>query len=75
METLERDQRTPFRTLIERATTRMEVIVDFMAVLELIKSRYLTAEQPEAFGEIELVRIEGAAIPDASELAEDYASA
>ncbi len=75
VDTLERERRTPFRALIERARTRTEVIVDFLAVLELIKSRYLVAEQPEAFGEIELVRIEGAAIPDATELAEDYASA
>lgn len=72
---LERERRTPFRALIERARTRTEVIVDFMAVLELIKSRYLVAEQPQAFGEIELVRIEGASIPDPVELAEDYASA
>jgi segregation and condensation protein A len=72
---LERERRTPFRALIERAQSRTEVIVDFMAVLELIKSRYLTAEQPEAFGEIELVRIEGASIPDATELAEDYVGA
>jgi segregation and condensation protein A len=75
VDVLERERRTPFRALIERAQTRTEVIVDFMAVLELIKSRYLVAEQPQAFGEIELVRIEGASIPDPVELAEDYASA
>ena len=72
---LERAPRVSFRALIEGARSRTEVIVDFMAVLELIKSRFLTAEQPEAFGEIELVRIEGAAIPDAAELAEDFTGA
>ena len=73
VDTLERERRTPFRALIEQATSRTEVIVDFMAVLELIKSRYLLAEQPEPFGEIELVRIEGASVPDPIELAEGYA--
>lgn len=59
-----------FRSLIGRAQSRIEVIVDFMAVLELIKARFLEARQPEAFGEIELVRLEGAATPPAAEIAE-----
>ena len=50
-----------FRTLIGRAQSRIEVIVDFMAVLELIKARFLEARQPTAFGEIELVRLDGVA--------------
>jgi len=57
---LDRDQRTSFRRLIEGATSRTMVIVDFMAVLELIKQRYLTAQQSDAFGDIELVRLAGA---------------
>ena len=57
---LDRDGRTSFRRLIEGATSRTMVIVDFMAVLELIKQRYLSAEQSDAFGDIELVRLEGA---------------
>jgi segregation and condensation protein A len=60
---LEREPRFPFRSLIARAETRLEVIVDFMAVLELIKMRFMEASQPDAFGEIELVRLEGAAAP------------
>ncbi|MDP6605343.1 MAG: ScpA family protein [Dehalococcoidia bacterium] len=60
---LEREPRLPFRGLIAGAETRLEVIVDFMAVLELIKLRFLEASQPDAFGEIELVRLEGAAAP------------
>lgn len=58
--TLDREHRLPFRSLIERAKTRLEVIVDFMAVLELIKMRFLEARQPDAFGDIVLVRLEGA---------------
>lgn len=57
---LDRDGRTSFRRLIEEATSRTMVIVDFMAVLELIKQRYLAAQQSAAFGDIELVRLTGA---------------
>ncbi len=57
---LDRDGRTSFRRLIEDATSRTMVIVDFMAVLELIKQGYLAAQQSDAFGDIELVRLVGA---------------
>jgi segregation and condensation protein A len=70
---LEREQRTSFRRLVENATSRVAVIVDFLAVLELIKSRYVEATQSERFGDIDLVRIEGAMIPDFGELTEDFA--
>jgi segregation and condensation protein A len=69
---LERDQRTSFRRLVEHATSRVSVIVDFLAVLELIKSRYLEATQSERFGDIDLVKIEGAIVPDLGELAEEF---
>ena len=59
---LQRDGRTSFRRLIEGATSRTEVIVDFMAVLELIKQGYLEARQAESFGDIDLVRLDGAAL-------------
>lgn len=74
---LELTNRTSFRRLIEGATTRTEVIVDFMAVLELIKQRYLEAVQSESFGDIDLVKLEGAVPPlfgasNAAELEEDF---
>ena len=74
---LEIERRTSFRRLIEGATTRTEVIVDFMAVLELIKQRYLEAVQSESFGDIDLVRLEGAVAPhfgasSGAELDEDF---
>lgn len=43
-----------FASLLERSTSRMEVIVTFLAVLELIKQRELIAVQEETFGEIQL---------------------
>jgi segregation and condensation protein A len=44
-----------FRALISQCRTRMEIIVSFMAVLELIKSRVLEALQDTAFADITLV--------------------
>ena len=46
-----------FRSIIESASTRAEVIVDFLAVLELIKSQTIKAVQSERFGEIYLERL------------------
>ncbi len=70
VDTLESTGSTSFRRLIESAASRTEVIVDFMAVLELIKSRYLAARQSEAFGDIDLVKYEGALAPNLDLLAE-----
>lgn len=44
-----------FIELLSRGQTRMEVIVTFLAVLELIKQEELVAEQNDTFGEIVLV--------------------
>ncbi len=46
-----------FRAFISQCRSRVEVIVSFMAVLELIKSLMLRAEQDVAFGDISLVRV------------------
>lgn len=43
-----------FSALLSRSQTRMEVIVTFLAVLELIKRRELLVAQEETFGEIVL---------------------
>ncbi|MDA1239639.1 MAG: segregation/condensation protein A [Chloroflexi bacterium] len=56
--TLDVSRTMSFRRLIESATSRTMVIVDFMAVLELIKQHYLAARQSESFGDIELVRLD-----------------
>ena len=68
---LESGQPIVFRDVIAAASTRLVVIVDFLAVLELIRVRYLEARQSEVFGEIELVAIAGATPPAATQLAED----
>ena len=50
--------RTSFRAFISSCRTRTEVIVSFMAVLELIKALVLRAEQDALFGDISLIGIE-----------------
>ena len=50
--------RLSFRALMLECQTRMEIIVSFMAVLELIKSRVLYALQDAAFADIVLVPVE-----------------
>ena len=45
-----------FSSLFSAAKSRTEVVVTFLAVLELIRLRHLTAVQAETFGEIELSR-------------------
>jgi segregation and condensation protein A len=72
VDTLQADGRTSFKALIQSATSRTMVIVDFMAVLELIKQRYLAAQQSDAFGDIELVRLEGAQPPEFTRTSEDF---
>ena len=47
--------RLRFRPMLEACTTRTEIVVLFMALLEMIKGGTLWAEQTEAFGDIELI--------------------
>ncbi len=49
--------RVSFQKLLEGATSRLEVVVTFLAVLELIKRRKIEAQQAQMFGEIELISI------------------
>ncbi len=60
--------RVRFSRLLEEAKTRVEVIVTFLAVLELIKLRKINAQQDRLFGEIVLLRREDVAA--AQEIAE-----
>jgi segregation and condensation protein A len=52
--------RLSFRGLVSACRSRLEVVVSFLAVLELIKSNRLQAEQSELFGDIHLVALEEA---------------
>ena len=46
--------RITFRRILRDTTTRLEIVVSFLALLELIKQKQVVAEQAEPFGEIEL---------------------
>lgn len=48
--------RISFRGVVDACRSRMEIIVSFLAVLELIKSRVLDAEQDAVFADIVLVQ-------------------
>lgn len=53
-ETITRLGRVRFSELFAATTSRAEVVVTFLALLELIRLKVLVAEQAEAFGEIDL---------------------
>jgi len=61
--------RLKFSELFEGVTSRTEVVVTFLALLELIRLKVLTAVQPAAFGEIELCRAEPTPAPPAEQAA------
>ena len=63
-----------FSALFESATSRTEVVVTFLAMLELIRLRQIVAIQDTAFAEIEIVQAPPAEQPSAT-LAESYANA
>jgi segregation and condensation protein A len=48
------DRRTTFSALIQPLKSRLEMIVTFLALLEMIRSREVAILQKERFGEIEL---------------------
>jgi segregation and condensation protein A len=48
--------RTTFREAIRHARSRLEIVVTFLAMLELLKRMAVEADQPVMFGEIEIVR-------------------
>jgi segregation and condensation protein A len=54
MRVLGERQRVRFSELFAGVTSRSEVVVTFLALLELIRLKQLTAAQSEAFGEIEI---------------------
>lgn len=48
-----------FQSLLVGAKSRMEIVVTFLAVLELIKRRWVVAQQESAFGEILIIGQDG----------------
>lgn len=63
--------RVHFTRLLNQAATRVEVIVTFLAVLEMIKRRQIVARQDALFGEIFLEHREETELP-VEEIEADY---
>jgi len=55
-QTLRSVERASFRSLLSDKTSRIEVVVTFLALLELVKRYHVEAFQQELFGEIEFVQ-------------------
>jgi segregation and condensation protein A len=51
-------QRASFRSLLNQDASRLEVVVTFLAMLELVKRYRINAHQEGLFGEIEIDRME-----------------
>jgi len=51
------EERTTFSRLFEGMASRTEIIVTFLALLELIRLRQIRVGQSESFGEIDIIRI------------------
>lgn len=57
-ESIRRDGRAFFHRLVGGFRTRMEIVVAFLAMLELVKRRQVILRQSDLFGEIELLPTE-----------------
>jgi segregation and condensation protein A len=56
---------TTFRTLTRHLSARIEIIVHFLALLELFKQGRVSLDQGHTFGDLEVAWVEGAALPAA----------
>ena len=63
--------RLRFSELFSDATSRTEVVVTFLAILELMRLKQIETVQAESFGEIEITRGQAPILQSAVELAEN----
>ena len=59
-----------FRDLTRDAAARLDVIVRFLAVLELFKQGLVDLDQPTTFGELSVRRVAGGGLLDATSIAD-----
>ena len=55
LDALRRDGRTTFRHMLAEARSRLEIVISFLAVLELVKRQQVVVQQAELFGDIEVL--------------------
>ena len=70
LELLPEGQAATFRELTRYVATRLDVIVRFLAVLELYKQGVVDLDQAETFGALTVVRLEGTGVLDAASIAD-----
>jgi segregation and condensation protein A len=75
MKEISQSRTLKFSALFASATSRTEVVVTFLAMLELIRLRQIVATQVTPFGEIELTCAPQPSAPEAVNPADDYAQA
>ncbi len=51
-------EHSTFRALLQPGASRLEIVVTFLAMLELVKRYHIHANQPELFSDIEIDRME-----------------
>ncbi len=56
--TMKEAERATFRALLDQGASRLEIVVTFLAMLELVKRYRINAHQDGLFGEIEIERME-----------------
>jgi segregation and condensation protein A len=54
VKSLRQHERSTFRSIVRTAASRLEIVVTFLALLELIKRNRISAQQERLFGDIEL---------------------
>ncbi|MGA9532392.1 MAG: segregation/condensation protein A [Anaerolineales bacterium] len=59
VDAIRRIGRITFRSVLKDVHSRVEIVVSFLAMLELVKQRQVDVEQSELFGEIEISPAEG----------------
>jgi len=57
IDVLEQKQYVSFTEILQKQKTRMALIVCFMAILELVKNKQISAKQSELFSEIRIYKI------------------
>jgi len=58
LKTMKDVERASFRSLLDQDASRLEVVVTFLAMLELVKRYRIHAHQEDLFGDIEIDRME-----------------
>jgi segregation and condensation protein A len=67
-EALSKNKNSSFKTLLSPTSTRLEIVVTFLALLELIKRYRVSAQQEALFGDIQIERSDGWNVEEEFEL-------